>query len=342
MLEVQEQVPLAPRTTIHAGGTAHYFIHIPNETQLPEVCAFAREKKVPLHPLGDGSNTLFADGSLELCVVKLANPFIRVWSVEQNLVYVESGAGTEWDAFVLWTIQRGYAGVECLSGIPGTVGAAPIQNIGAYGQELKQTLVQVRAYDTKLETYVSLPVKQCGLDYRTSIFKDPAYKNRYILTSIVCRLSLRAPTPPTYTDIQNYFQTQNIQQPSLANIRDAVLTIRTQKLPDYHSIPNAGSFFKNPIIPKERADALQKQYPNIKLFPIDNAQTKLAAGWLIDQCGLKGSYIGPVGIYEKNALVLTNANMASCADIIQARDSILKQVQEKFGITLEMEPEIVG
>jgi UDP-N-acetylmuramate dehydrogenase len=322
------------------GGIARYFININNQSQIPKAVAFAKEKDIPLHILGGGSNTIFNDAPIQKLVLRMRESYIRILDTYNKSVFVEVGAGTNWDAFVEWTIQHTYSGIEALSGIPGTVGASPVQNIGAYGQELKDVLVEVRAYDIKHNQFVSILAQNCAFTYRSSIFKEQA-RGRYIIASILCKLSLTQSAIPNYPDIQNYFAQKNIPRPSLADIRAAILEIRSQKLPNPNIIPNVGSFFKNPIIQKTQAQKLKEQFPDIKSFPVSETRVKIPAGWLIEQCGFKGLHIGPIGVYEKNALILTNPNNASCMQIIEARDTITQCVQKKFGIMLEMEPEMV-
>ncbi len=340
MDKIREQVPLAPYTTFRVGGIAQYFSDIYHQEEIPPLVAHAQKHDTPIHILGGGSNTIFTDGILNKHVFCMKESYIRIRHTDKSSIYIEIGAGTHWDEVVAWAVTHQYAGIEALSAIPGTTGAAPIQNIGAYGQEIKDTLVEICAYDTHAHTFISITNKQCKFGYRTSIFKECA-RGRYIITSIVIQLSIHNVTAPTYPDIKEYFEKQNIHTPTPSQIRSAVQEIRFKKIPDPQKIPNAGSFFKNPIITQSQAQRLQKNYPTLKLFPVNRDLVKIPAGWLIEQCNLKGTTIGPIGIYEKNALILTNTGSATYQDIIYAKDSIQKKVFETFQITLEMEPDCI-
>lgn len=341
MYEIVENAPLASYSTFHLGGIARYLIRCSHPQDVPHIVAFAQKKQLPLRVLGEGSNTLLRDGLLPYCFIKLTNTKITIIHETDASTYVEIGAGVLWDNAVRWAINHHLSGIEALSGIPGTCGAAPIQNIGAYGQELKDTLIEVRAYDIKKNVFISLPASLCAFGYRTSIFKT-THKNQYIITGIVLKLSKLPPVIPNYQDIKDYFTQKNINSPSLAQIRSAILKIRNNKLPNPNTIPNVGSFFKNPIVPKTKAEILQKQYPDLKIFPVSETCAKIPAGWLIEKCGLKGKSIGPVGIYEKNALVLINHDNATFEDVIHAQNIIVSHVKKLFAIELEREPEIIA
>ena len=340
MVDIQENISLNPYSTFHTEHIARYFALAQTKEDIPELLAFARKKNIPFHIVGEGSNTLFKDNLVNKLIIQIQESYIRIRETKGSETYIDIGAGTRWDEVVAWSVQKNLIGIESLSGIPGTAGAAPIQNIGAYGQEIRDTLTTVSAYDTKENKFVSIPNSECGFGYRTSIFKE-ADRGKYIIIALTLQLRSELPHIPTYPDIQDYFNQQSILHPTLLQIRDAILLTRSQKLPNPNIIPNVGSFFKNPIITTTHAQELQKRYPHIKLFPINEAQTKVPAGWLIEQCGLKGSTIGPVGIYEKNALILTNNGGATFDDIMYAKDTIVKKVFGMFEITLEMEPDCV-
>ncbi len=339
MVDIQKNVSLQSYNTFHTKNIARYFAIVETPRDIPELIAVAHKKNIPLHILGGGSNTIFTKDPIEQLVLHMKESYIHICTTEDTTVDIEIGAGTKWDEVVQWAIQNNISGTEALSGIPGTAGAAPIQNIGAYGQEIRDVLIEVHAYDIAHHAQVILPISICHMTYRSSIFKEE--RGRYIVTAIVLRLKKELPHIPAYPDVQDYFKKQFISNPTLSQIREAILFIRSQKLPDPDILPNVGSFFKNPIITQTQAKELQKNYPFIKLFPINATQVKIPAGWLIEQCGLKGTTIGPVGIYEKNALILTNTGGATYHDIMFAKNSITQKVFEKFKISLEMEPDCI-
>lgn len=340
MVNIQENISLYPYSTFHTEHIARYFAIAQTKDDIPELLAFARQKNIPFHIVGEGSNTLFKGNLVNKLIIQIQESYIRIKEIKGSETYLDIGAGTRWDEVVAWSVQKHLIGIESLSGIPGTAGAAPIQNIGAYGQEIKDSLVSVLVYDVTHNIFTSLSNSECMFGYRTSIFKETD-RGKYIIIAITLQLKNELPRIPSYPDIQDYFQQRLIAHPTLSQIRDAILYTRNQKLPNPNVIPNVGSFFKNPIITTTHAQELQKRYPHIKLFPINEKQTKVPAGWLIEQCGLKGSTIGPVGIYEKNALILTNNGGATFDDIMHVKDTIVKKIFEMFEITLEMEPDCV-
>ncbi len=340
MFKVVENKPLAPHSTLRVGGHARYFAFCENEPDILAIATFAKEKQVPLRIIGSGSNTIFCDGVLPYCFVMLTTNTIRIVEESKKNIWITADAGVLWDNAVVWAIKNNVSGIEALSGIPGTCGAAPIQNIGAYEQEIKDTLVEVRAYDTKDNTFISIPSSLCAFEYRSSIFKT-THKNRYIIISIVLKLSKLPPIIPEYQDVKKYFEQKKTNNPSPIQIRTAILEIRKNKLPNPTIFPNVGSFFKNPIIHKTQANELQKQHPDLTIFPVSNERSKIPAGWLIEKCGLKGTKIGPVEVYAKNALVLINHNNATFHDVMYAKEKITHIVKEKFDIALEVEPEII-
>ncbi|MFA7201659.1 MAG: UDP-N-acetylmuramate dehydrogenase [Candidatus Paceibacterota bacterium] len=340
MIEIQEQVPLTPYTTFHIGGNAQYFGRIKKQEEIPAYVSFAEKHHIPIHILGGGSNTIFGNTTIQQLILHMEESYIRILHTHESDVYIEVGAGTLWDEIVAWTTDRAYTGIEALSAIPGTVGAAPIQNIGAYGQEIQDTLIEVCAYDTKNHIFVCIPKRLCQFGYRTSIFKKEV-RGRYIITSIMLKVSTLLKGVPSYPDIENYFKQNPLILPTPTNVRIAVQEIRKIKLPDPQKIPNAGSFFKNPIITQSQANTLQEKYPTLKAFPAHEGAVKISAGWLIEQCGLKGATIGSIGIYEKNALILTNTGKATYRDVIHAKEIITQKVFEIFHISLEMEPDCI-
>ncbi|MEY2671913.1 MAG: hypothetical protein RL687_330, partial [Candidatus Parcubacteria bacterium] len=253
------------------------------------------------------------------------------------------GAGENWDLFVEKVCNMGLSGVEAMSAIPGTVGATPVQNVGAYGQEIKDTFISAEVFDTKNLEYKTLKKEDCNFRYRDSIFKTEE-KGRYFITSVTMQLSKKIPDMPNYPGVKKYFIENNINSPSLMDIRNAIIDIRASKLPNPADIPNVGSFFENPIILKSQYEKIAQSRAlgeKIPFFEVDNDRVKIPAGWLIENAGLKGYNFGKVSVYEKNALVLVNNGDATGQDFANARDMIIRNVFDKFGITLEQEPEII-
>lgn len=340
MLEVREHERLAPLSTFRTGGTARYFTEARARGELPEAFEKARELGVRAHVLGGGSNTIFRDGELDLLVCKMEIPGFKIIHENAETALARVAAGENWDAVVERTVSLGLSGIEALSAIPGTAGAAPVQNIGAYGQEVGSAIEEIEAYDREASRFVALRREDCGFGYRKSIFNSSA-KGRFAVVSTLLKLSKRTPSVPDYPSVRAYFAKRKNGRPTLQEIRDAIRAIRASKLPDPSVIPNAGSFFKNPIVSTERAAELAALHPGMPSFPAEGG-AKIPAGWLIEQAGLKRASFGPVGTYENNALVLVNRGGATTDDVFAARDEIKKMVLEKFGIELEQEPEVVG
>jgi UDP-N-acetylmuramate dehydrogenase len=343
-MDIKENVDIKEYTTFKIGGKFRYFTIISSTSGLASFCAIAQNdakyKNMPIFIIGDGSNIVFSDGILNVLAIKIEIKGFEVIADNREYTEIKVGSGENWDSFVEHTVKMNLSGIEAMSAIPGTVGATPVQNVGAYGQETKDTLVSVDVFDIKEGIFKTLSNADCKFGYRDSIFKNEA-KGRYAITAVTFHLSKHAPILPDYPGVKRYFIENDINHPTLENIRKAIIEIRRNKLPNPESIPNAGSFFKNPIVLKSVADKIQKEYGNAKFFPVDDKFTKIPAGWLIENAGLKDQSFGHISIYENNALVLTNDGEATSADVMQTRDEIIKRVFEKFGITLETEPEFV-
>lgn len=307
---------------------ASFVITTKNNKEIREASRFAKDIKLPLLVVGEGTN-IAPKEYLELVVVKSNSKGIKY----DNLIKVR--AGEKWDDAVSKMIIRGYSGIESLSGIPGTAGAAPVQNIGAYGTELSQILECVEVYDRDKDDFVVLVKKDCIFGYRDSIFKrNPG---RFIITSISFNLSKSLPKIPEYKDVKNYFLDKGLQSPSAKDIRNAIIEIRNNKLPNRNIYPNCGSFFKNPVVEARNALKIKKEFPDLPIFG-GGDKVKVPAGFLIEKCGFKGKRIGEVEIYTKNALVLTNTGEATFENINKVKNLIQKEVFSKFGI--ELEPEV--
>ncbi|MGC9046927.1 MAG: UDP-N-acetylmuramate dehydrogenase [Minisyncoccia bacterium] len=340
MLKIFSNVDLSQLSFFRIGGIGQFFATINSLEDLIMAVNFSKKNHIPLYVIGSGSNTIFSDKFIKKFFIKLNIKSKQILSETKNTVNVLVEAGHNWDDFVLWAVNNSLAGVEALSGIPGTVGAAPIQNIGAYGQELNDTIKNVFAYDLKNNNIVKLTKAQCGFGYRTSIFKT-AEKGRHIILSISLSLvKNKYPQIPEYKDVIQYFQQKKLSKPSILDIRNAVLKIRKNKLPNPKKFPNVGSFFENPIISKNQFKQLQQKYPDLVAFMIDQNYYKISAGWLIEKCGLKGKTINNIKIFDKNALVLIN-NKANFKNLMQTIRYIKKKVRQNFNIQLVEEPNII-
>jgi UDP-N-acetylmuramate dehydrogenase len=343
MLNIQENICSKNFSTFRIGGFFRYFVEIKNEKDLFDLFNTIKlndnYNSLPILFLGEGSNTIFSDQVLNFIVIKINIKKFEIVNEDSNSVYIKVGAGMLWDNFVKKSINNNFSGIEALSIIPGTVGATPVQNVGAYGIEVKDIIKEVVVYDNKEEIIKNLSNKDCQFGYRDSLFKKE--KGRYIILYVIYKLSKNHPSIPNYPDIVDYFKNKNILNPTIKDIRKAIIFIRNNKLPDFRSIPNVGSFFKNPIITNNIAYKLKEKFPDIKLFKIDDSYMKISAGWLIENTGIKGKNFGNISVYNKNALVLVNNGNATFIDLMNAKDKIIKIVEDKFGITLEQEPEII-
>ncbi len=338
---LREQVSLAPYTTFGIGGPARYFVEATDEASVLEAVRYARDNRLPLFVLGGGSNVLVSDEGFPGVVLHIA-----MMGIEQEGNYFRAGAGENWDSFVSLAIERGYGGVECLAGIPGTVGGTPVQNVGAYGQEVSTTITTVRILDRNHLTYGELPAATCGFSYRRSIFNS-THRDRFIVTRVVYRLRPKAFPVMSYPDLKRHFSDRR-DTPTLAEVATAVREIRHQKGmllvegdPDCRS---AGSFFKNPMVPQAQYDEIGNRTSlQIPCYPAPRGYVKIPAAWLVEQAGFqKGFGQGAAGISNKHTLALINRGDATASDMVLLRDLIAAKVEQKFGVRLEPEPVWVG
>ena len=339
-MNMQEYVDIKQYSTLRVGGQFRYFGVVEKIEDLKEAINFTKEKDVKIFILGGGSNMVFSDGVINVLALKIEIKGFSVVSEADDHTDIKVGAGETWDDIVSQTVHMGLSGFESLSSIPGTVGAGPVQNIGAYGSEVKDTLLEVEVYEITTGKIFNIPNKDCKFGYRDSIFKNEA-KGKYVIISVIYRLSKSVPLIPDYHDVKKYFIENNINAPTLKQIREAIIDIRNEKLPNPKEVPNVGSFFKNPIVLNEVAYKIIEEFPNAKFFTLKDDLTKIPAGWLIENAGLKGESFGNVSVCDKNALVLVNNGNATSEDIIKARDEIVRIIKDKFGIVLEQEPEII-
>ena len=305
---------------------------------ITELMSLLNKHKKPLLILGGGSNILLTK-DFEGTVLKNEINGIDVIKEDENFSFVKVGAGVVWHDFVMWAIENNLGGAENMSLIPGSVGAAPMQNIGAYGVELKSIFHELEALSIDENDLHTFSNNECDFGYRYSIFKGPL-RNKYIITSVSFRLMKKHSFNTSYGAIEEQLRSMGLE-PSIKNISDAVIAIRQQKLPDPKKIGNSGSFFKNPVIDNKKFQKLKKQFPNIVGYPISETQTKIAAGWLIDQAGWKGYQNGDAGVHKNQALVLVNYGNAKGNEIWQLSEKILQSIYEKYDIILEREVNII-
>ncbi|QWD85577.1 UDP-N-acetylmuramate dehydrogenase [Polynucleobacter asymbioticus] len=328
---------LKDRNTFGLDATAELAYEITCAEQLPALFREFADKKQVWRALGGGSNVILPNQlpGATLLINILGQDISQ--SDEQN-TWVSVGAGLNWHEFVSWTLEQSLPGLENLALIPGTVGAAPIQNIGAYGVEIGQYIDSIEAFDTEAHAFITLPQTACQFAYRDSYFKQ--HPQRFIVTKVVFKIPKAWKPRLQYADLANQFTDPNYT-PSAKEIFAAVCAIRSQKLPDPKVIGNAGSFFQNPIVANEQYELLIQKFPNLISYPDTPGMRKLAAGWMIDQCGFKGQRLGPVGVYEKQALVLVNHGGGDSTDILHLAKTIQDKVQQTFGVQLHIEPNIL-
>lgn len=330
---IQEREQLAPHTTLKVGGEAEYFAVVHSEAELVEAITWAKEKDVSVTVLGGGSNILVSETGVSGLVIKnCISGFDSV--VNDDVVLVTAGAGEVFDEVVAKTVDAGWWGLENLSHIPGSVGATPVQNVGAYGVEIKDLVISVRVYDTETAEFKTLTADACQFGYRDSLFKKPEGK-KYIICSVTFSLSMMPQPRLAYRDLAEYFTDKT---PTVSEVREAVILIRSKKFPNWHVVGTAGSFFKNPTVPKDIFDQLAGKYEGLPGFPVGGNMIKIPLAWILDQVlKLKGVRDGVVGTYEGQALVLVNYGDATATDIIQFAQHIVNQVKKETGIEVEWE-----
>lgn len=336
-MDIHTNIPLKNYLTMKIGGPTRFMTDILNVDDVAKIVQNARQQQLPTYIIGGGSNVIAHDEQYEGIVVRNRIKGFEVLREDSNSAVLKLGAGEVWDEIVQKTVEVGLTGIEAMSGIPGTCGAAPVQNIGAYGQELADTLVELDAYDTTTDQIVTLSNEQCQFSYRNSIFRTNAF-GRYIIVSITLELYKSLPTPPFYKTLQAYLDEQQITTYTPQTVREAVLAIRRSKLPDPKEKPNSGSFFKNAVIEKWLLDELLEEYPDMPHYPMDSKTYKIPSGWLIEQCKFKGALLHGMRVNPDNALVLINESAAGYSDLAQARETIRNAVRDTFRITINQEP----
>jgi len=330
---------LKPYNTFGIDAQCDHLTVLEQSDQISEIIRFLNNNPMPVLVLGNGSNILFVNDFNGLIVLNRIKG-IQIISETEDDITIEAGAGENWSDFVSYCVGHGWGGIENLADIPGTVGASAVQNIGAYDMEAGNAIVKVTAYSLQTGEKRTFSKQECRFGYRSSIFKSAYYKH-FIITNVTYKLN-KKPFPLTsYKAIQTVLSEKNIKSPTIRDIYYIVTELRRSKLPDHTILHNAGSFFKNPIVYREQAQSILQNYPGMPLFPLSYIRIKLSAGWLIEQCGLKGYRQGDAGIHDKQALVIVNYGTATGKQILDVAQLAMRSVQEKFEVLLEMEVEIV-
>lgn len=337
-MKLLQNYPLQDITTFHAKVFAKYYTVFSSTEFLKQILSSSELKTMPFILLGGGSNVLFT-GNFDGVIIRNAMEGIEVVSQDDHTIFIKANAGEKWHDFVLYCVNRNYGGVENLSLIPGTVGAGPIQNIGAYGVELKDVLEEVEAMNIHTLEIRKFCNAECKFGYRDSIFKETE-KGNYIILSVTLKLHKNPKVNMSYGSLSKELEAMGITNPTIKDVSNAVIKIRSSKLPDPNKLGNAGSFFKNPVILNEQFDKIKEVHPTIVSFPATEGYTKLAAGWLIEQCGWKGKRIGDAGVHKDQALVLVNYGNATGKEIYELSTQVINSVKEKFGVELEREVNI--
>lgn len=334
--DILENVSMAEHTTMRVGGPADFFLHVRSPEAIREACDWASRHSISIFVLGEGSNIVVNSEGLRRFVIKIDIKGLAKVSETRDSLTMKIGAGEHWDSIVERAVRLNLSGIEAMSGIPGTAGAAPVQNAGAYGQEIADTLVELTAFDTVNGDFVTLATSDCEFGYRTSMFKT-TQSGRYIICSITLRLSKKSPKRPTYESLKRYLDEHGIDQPDVGQIRQGVLSVRARILPDPETVPNSGSFFESPIVTKEKLREIEVTYPNVPAFTYREGY-KIPAGWIVEQCGFKGQEHFGFRIWSHHALVITNPNGGTYSDLMRLVDLIVETVEQKFGLILEPEP----
>lgn len=338
-MKIQQNISLKSYNTFGIEALARYFVEITTVQDLREV--LQKENYPDKIVLSGGSNVLITN-DLNALVIHINIKGITMLSEDDNSVVLKVMAGENWHDLVIWTIDHDYGGLENLSLIPGNVGTSPIQNIGAYGVELKDSFVSCEAMDVSTQQFITFSKSDCKFGYRDSIFKNIA-KGKYIITSVNLKLNKPPHRPNTsYGAIESELKGKNIEHPTIRDVSDAVIAIRRRKLPDPIKLGNSGSFFKNPVIAKDKFAAFLNNNPEAPFYQISESSYKIPAGWLIEQCGFKGKRFGDAGVHKHQALVLVNYGGASGQDLLELAKKIQEAVLERFNISIIPEVNIIG
>jgi UDP-N-acetylmuramate dehydrogenase len=340
-MQIEENVSLSAYSTMGLGGVAAYLCTISNRNEAAEALTWAKAHNLPAVMIGGGSNIIWRDGGYPGLVIVNNILHYELFNEDETNTYLTVGAGELWDQVVERSVVAGLTGIEALSLIPGKTGATPVQNVGAYGQDISQTLTTVEAYDTQTEGFLTIPTSDCAFGYRTSRFKTTDH-SRFFITAITLHLRRGNPMPPFYSTVESYFNEHGIANRTPAALRQAVIDIRSAKLPDPAIVRNCGSFFANPIVNEGTYLVLLERYPNLPSWPADSG-IKLPAAWLIEQVGFKDAHDQETGMatWPAQPLVLVNENAKSTNDLLAYKQKIVDAVKAKFNLTLEQEPELL-
>lgn len=332
-MKFQEDKNFKDLTTFRVGGIIKYYIETESVDEIKEVSLFAKENNLPLFVLGGGSDFLASDEEFNGVVIKYTGNSYKI-----NGEFVTGDAGLSWDKLVEVSVDNDLTGLECLSGIPGTVGASPIQNIGAYGSEMAAYFYELKALNLQTGEIVTFSKEDCNFGYRESIFKTKSYWQKYVILNVTFKLSKNISTKINYESLKGVVD----DGASIKEIREAVLKVRAEKLENPKENGNAGSFFKNPIIEKDKKDEILSNYPDVKIYPFED-KFKVSAGWLIEKAGLKGKELGGAAVSPKHSLILINkTGEATAKEIYDLSEIIIGEVDKKFGIKLEREVQLIN
>jgi UDP-N-acetylmuramate dehydrogenase len=337
-MNVHYDVPLAELTTMRLGGNAAYVVEITTADDIIKAVQLARNRDLPFFVLGGGSNVIAGDDGFNGVIILNRIRGFEQLDDDAHAATYQIGAGEIWDSVVERLCAIDLSGVECMSGIPGYAGATPVQNVGAFGQEIADVLVELTAYDTRRDRFVTLSHDGCQFGYRDSLFKNPATQH-HIIASLTLRLCKTHLVPPLYPALSDYLRDHKINGTAPKTLRAAVLDIRAGKLPDPRQIASAGSFFKNPIVSSDAAEKLLAKFPAAPHWDTSDGRVKLSAGWLIDTAGLKGFEWHGFQIYPKNALVITNLRSTASNELAKFKMKIVEKIRDEFDVKLEQEPE---
>jgi UDP-N-acetylmuramate dehydrogenase len=338
-MQIRKNISLRPYNTFGINATARYLALFQTQEELEEIVASSHYRQYSRFILGGGSNILLTN-NVDGLVMKNEIGGIEIEKEDDDHIFVKAGGGVNWHLLVMYCVENGFAGAENLSLIPGNVGASPMQNIGAYGVEIKDIFHQLEAFHLKEKTVQPFSLQDCEFGYRESVFKRK-YKGQFVITSVTYRLNKKPVFHNSYGAIQQELEKMGVEELSIKAISDAVIRIRSSKLPDPKQVGNAGSFFKNPAVEKGLFATIQQSFPDVPAFPLDDDHVKVPAGWLIEQCGWKGFRRGDAGCYPKQALVLVNYGNATGEEIFALSEEVLQSVKTRFGIELEREVNVI-
>ncbi|MDX5372628.1 MAG: UDP-N-acetylmuramate dehydrogenase [Pseudomonadaceae bacterium] len=337
-LQLQESISLKAFNTFGVDVRARLFAEAGSDDEVRQALAEAERRGLPLLPIGGGSNLLLT-GDVEALVLRMASRGLRIVEDDGERVLVEAEAGEPWHPFVLWSLERGLSGLENLSLIPGTVGAAPMQNIGAYGVEIKDVFAGLTALDRQSGELREFGLEECAFAYRDSLFKQQP--GRWLILRVRFALSRQATLHLDYGPVCQRLQAEGIEAPTPSDVSRAICAIRSEKLPDPAELGNAGSFFKNPVVASELAERIRAEHADLVSYPAGEGRVKLAAGWLIERAGWKGFREGDAGVHRLQALVLVNYGAASGGQLLALARRIQADIERRFGVLLEIEPNVL-